>query len=147
MASGARTKRFGSTSRMPFPAAQSLVHRRFTSCAFAFGVRFPMLLTQRIRLSRARLRMMCVFDSGSPSQSFEKTTMSRPDSLGCSRSSMRRMLAALPLSLTVDALLDAQLRGGCAAQPAALVGWSCPGELRELPVEAEQEGPSVRVLG
>src|SRR6185369_7393257 len=37
-----------------------------------------MLLTQRTRLSFARIRMMCILDRGSPSQSVEKVTIGLP---------------------------------------------------------------------
>jgi len=61
-------------------AASGARHTRFRSWVFAFGARLPMLFTQRMRLSFARIRMMCILDSGSPSQSVEKATIGLPRS-------------------------------------------------------------------
>src|SRR6266849_9542563 len=57
-ANGVITERFGSTCRTPVANRESLRQARRKSCTFALGARLPMLFTQRIRLSRARLRMM-----------------------------------------------------------------------------------------
>ncbi len=51
---------------------------RFRSRALAVGRRLPMLFTHSTRFSRARIFIACIFDSGSPSQSLEKQTMSLP---------------------------------------------------------------------
>src|SRR5262249_47271907 len=64
-------------------------HIRRTSWTVGRGARLPMLLIQRMRLSRERIRMMCVLESGSPSQSLENTTMSRPRSAVLARTGPR----------------------------------------------------------
>src|SRR3954469_24940300 len=69
---------FGSTSFSPCVKCVSFFQMRCKSCAFALGFLFPMLFTHRIRLSLERIHMIGVLDSGSPSQSLEKTTRSRP---------------------------------------------------------------------
>ena len=51
---------------------------RFASRALTVGLRLPMLFTQSTRFSRARIFIACILDSGSPSQSLEKQTISRP---------------------------------------------------------------------
>src|SRR5258708_32572180 len=70
----------GSTSRTPLVKELTLFQIRYRSWVSARGVPFPILLTQRIGLSFANSRMMCTFESGSPPQSLEKTTMSLPES-------------------------------------------------------------------
>ena len=65
----------------PRATSRSFFQIRAASAALARGARFPSEFTQSTRLSRARIRMMWVFESGSPSQSFEKQTMSRPRAL------------------------------------------------------------------
>src|SRR3981081_345570 len=68
----------GCRSRSPPAAPAIFLKMRFTSLADAVGRRLPIEFTQRMRLSRARIFIACIFDSGSPSQSLEKQTMSRP---------------------------------------------------------------------
>ena len=63
---------------MPCIAPESFFTIRLASRALAVGRRLPMLFTHSTRFSRARIFIACIFDSGSPSQSFEKQTMSRP---------------------------------------------------------------------
>src|SRR3954471_13999599 len=55
---------------------------RLRSRAVARGERLPSELIQSTRLRRARRRMTCFFDSGSPDQSLAKQTMSRPSRCG-----------------------------------------------------------------
>src|SRR5262245_63086590 len=69
---------FGSTSRSGFAAAASFQNARLKSALDAVGVRYPIELTHSTRLSRAISRIRCVFDSGSPFQSWLKQSMSLP---------------------------------------------------------------------
>ena len=78
MASGVSTQMFEWRSCNPCMAPESFLRIRRASRAVAVGRRFPMLLTQSTRFSRARIFIACILDSGSPSQSLEKHTMSRP---------------------------------------------------------------------
>src|SRR5215468_7930092 len=78
IASGLSVKMFGSTSRSGLAAAASFWNARRTSALDAAGVRYPMELTHSTRLSRAINRIRCVFDSGSPFQSWLKHSMSLP---------------------------------------------------------------------
>src|SRR5947208_14840662 len=58
---------------------------RRRSRVVARGARLPSELTHRTRLRRARRRMTCFFESGSPDQSLAKQTMSRPSRCGMER--------------------------------------------------------------
>src|ERR1043166_3138656 len=71
---------FGSGLVIGRAAAPSLWSARRRSARDGLGVRYPMELTQRIRLSRARRRIKWVFERGSPVQSWLKQMMSRPRS-------------------------------------------------------------------
>src|SRR5205823_3286362 len=78
MARGESTQMLGWRWRIPCMAEVSFLPMRFRSFAEAVGLRLPMLFTHSTRFSRARIFMACILESGSPSQSLEKQTMSRP---------------------------------------------------------------------
>jgi hypothetical protein len=69
---------FGSTSRMGAAKDFSFFRARLASDLESVGARKPIEFTHRMRLSRAKSRMMCVRERGSPLQSWLKQRMSRP---------------------------------------------------------------------
>ena len=69
---------FGWRSRSPCIAPDTFLSIRCASRAETVGRRFPMLFTQSTRLCLEMIFIACILESGSPSQSLEKQTMSRP---------------------------------------------------------------------
>src|SRR5262249_22914425 len=104
IASGLSVKMFGSTSRSGLAAAASFQNARLKSALDAVGVRYPIEFTHNTRFSRAINRIRCVFDSGSPLQSWLKQSMSLPRKDSAVAVVGALLIATFPVVITVARL-------------------------------------------
>src|SRR2546425_9728897 len=69
------------TRRQPAAKSRAFLTTRRRSRPLTRGLRLPIELTHRMRFFRARPSITCFLLRGSPSQSLQKQTMSRPSSM------------------------------------------------------------------